>query len=271
MSSVASIQIIKKIEVHPNADKLEIASILGYKCVVRKGEYKEGDMIIYIEVDALLPLEPRFEFVGNLKKSEDGKEGYLIKPIKLRGEISFGLIMPLSLLNISEYLDLEEGVDVSELLNIVHYQKPVPANMVGKMRGGFPSFLRKTDETRVHSEPKLLESLLGSSYYITEKVDGCLDENTVLETTKGFKTIKEICEKGLTYKVKGYDLNKKQECFTEVTNHFVHNRDLVWYEILLENGLTLKVTENHKIYLPNIDCWREAKNLIEGDSVLVSY
>ena len=74
---LASIQKIMKIEKHENADTLEIVRVLGWQCIVKKGEFKEGDLIVYFEVDSVLPELPQFEFLKDKK--------YRIKTIKLRG------------------------------------------------------------------------------------------------------------------------------------------------------------------------------------------
>ena len=69
---------------------------------------------------------------------------------------------------------IEEGVDVTDLLGIVKYEPPIPAELSGKVKGNFPSFLRKTDEERVQNLTKEYEQYIQSDqkFYITEKLDG---------------------------------------------------------------------------------------------------
>jgi RNA ligase (TIGR02306 family) len=195
MSKPASIQKIIKIEKHPNADKLEIATVLGWRTIVKKDEFKENDLIIYIEVDSVLPKLPQYEFIKNIKKSEDGKEMYYIRNIKLRGELSQGLILPLSSLDLKTYqedgriyygaktgelssegiplyLDLDEGIEVSSLLGIEHYEKKIHGSLSGVAKGGFPAFLIKTDEERIQNIPYKLKELKDTPYYISVKCDG---------------------------------------------------------------------------------------------------
>jgi RNA ligase (TIGR02306 family) len=101
-----------------------------------------------------------------------------LKTIKLRGQISQGLILPYSVIPIAQFAtaaDLPEGMDVSEMLGIVKYEPPIPARLAGKIKGSFPSFLRKTDEERIQNlEKEYTEWGLSSKhqFYATEKLDG---------------------------------------------------------------------------------------------------
>src|ERR1035438_1568233 len=101
---LASVQRIVKIEVIPNADKIDVATILGYKAVVEKGLYHADELVIYAECDSFLPIREEFSFLekGGARKKMliDGqeREGYRVKIQKLRGQISMGLVFPLSIL-----------------------------------------------------------------------------------------------------------------------------------------------------------------------------
>lgn len=183
MSKSATIQRIIKLEPIPGADRIEKATVLGWEVVVQKGLYKEEDLIIYIEIDSLLPQEDKYDFIQNTRTDENGKDWYYVKTIKLRKQISQGLILPLNTLTEEAVESLHKadeklknngltGVDVSEALGIIHYEKPVPADLRGQVKGNFPGFLRKTDEERIQSNPSLLEELKDSHYYITVKLDG---------------------------------------------------------------------------------------------------
>lgn len=171
---LASIQKIKSIEPIANADKLELARILGWMCVVEKGKFKAGDWCVYCEIDSFLPIKPEFEFLrkGCYRKFTDGREGFRIKTIKLRGQISQGLILPLSLLPKDKEFALREGEEVTDALGILLYQPPIPTCLMGKIKGTFPSFMPKTDETRVQVLQDVLTRYKGIKCYYTEKVDG---------------------------------------------------------------------------------------------------
>jgi RNA ligase (TIGR02306 family) len=162
MRQLASIQKIKKLEPIPNADAIVKATVLGWQLVVKKDEFKEGDLCVYVEIDSLLPDKPVFEFMK--------PRGMRVRTVRLRGQISQGICFPLSMLPAAVLI--EEGMDVTDILEIEKYEPPVPANLAGIMKGGFPSFIPKTDETRVQVLQELLDKMANEVCYVTEKLDG---------------------------------------------------------------------------------------------------
>jgi RNA ligase (TIGR02306 family) len=168
---LASVQIIKDITEHTNSDNLALAQVLGWQVVVKRNEFKPGDKIVYFEIDSLLPEQPWCEFMKSCS--------YKVKTIKLRGELSQGLIMPLSILgedvNESKY---EEGQNLTDILGIVKYK--FDADEPITIKGGikvktetFPNhIIEKTDEPRIQSEPKFLSLFEGKPYYASLKYDG---------------------------------------------------------------------------------------------------
>lgn len=166
MRNLASTQKIKNLQLIEGADAIEKATVLGWQLVVKKGEFKIGDMCIYCEIDSVMPDNSDFEFLK--------PRGMRIKTVRLRGQISQGICFPFSLAE--KYgVSLEnifEGQDVTSLLGIIKYEPPIPANLSGEVKGGFPSFIPKTDETRVQVLQPLLDKYKGTDCYITEKLDG---------------------------------------------------------------------------------------------------
>lgn len=176
MRTLASIQRITNLAPINGADKIEVANVLGWHVVVKKGEFQAGELCIYVEIDSLLPIRQEFSFLqsGGIRNMiVDGKtvSGYRLKTIKLRGQISQGICFPLSILPQVD-IGQNEGNDVTELLGIIKYEIPVPAQLVGKMRGNFPGFLPKTDETRIQAYPDVLMRCQDIPFYVTEKLDG---------------------------------------------------------------------------------------------------
>ncbi len=162
MRNLASIQKIKALEPIEGADAIEIARVLGWQLVVKKGEFKIGDLMVYVEIDSLMPDIPAFEFLKS--------RGMRIKTIKLRGQISQGICFNLSILP-SDF-EISEGVDCTDTLGIIKYEPPIPACLNGVAKGKFPSFIPKTDETRVQVLQNILDKYKGEKCVISEKVDG---------------------------------------------------------------------------------------------------
>jgi RNA ligase (TIGR02306 family) len=103
------------------------------------------------------------------------REGFRLKTIKLRGQVSQGLILPIRELQLANKDLLAEGMEVTKELDIVKYEPPIPAELAGKVKGLFPSFIPKTDEERVQNltaEFDEWKNLPSGSFYTTEKLDG---------------------------------------------------------------------------------------------------
>lgn len=162
MRKLASIQKVIALEPIEGADAIEKVKILGWELVVKKGEFKTGELCIYCEIDSLLPEKAEFEFLR--------LRNFRIRTIKLRGQISQGICFPLNVL--PESFEIKEGTDCTEVLGIIKYEPPIPANLMGVMKGKFPSFIPKTDETRVQVLQELLDNYESETCCITEKLDG---------------------------------------------------------------------------------------------------
>jgi len=164
MRKMASIQRIVELNPIEGADNIEVATVLGWKCVVKKGDFKPGDLGVYIEIDSILPEKPEFEFMKDRR--------YRVKTIKLCKQVSQGLMFPISGITYVDLSKYEEESDVTEILEIKKYDQELPGNLRGKIAGNFPSFLKKTDETRIQSMPSFLKRHSGKMFYVTEKLDG---------------------------------------------------------------------------------------------------
>lgn len=163
---LASIELISEITLHPNADKLELAKVLGYTCIVEKGKFKVNDAVVLIQPDTVLPDKPWADFFK--------KRSSRVKALRLRGQWSFGIVMPLStvvdpLFFADQYGDAKDhvGVDIAHILGVTKYEAPVPQQLDAK--GLLPFGLNKTDEERwqnIHDLP------FGEPIVVTAKIDG---------------------------------------------------------------------------------------------------
>lgn len=157
MNFPATIQKIVKVAPHDNADSLDIATVKGYECIVKREQYKEGDLIVFIEPDSQLPDKKWAEFY----KAKSNR----VKAIKLRNRWSFGIIESIS--NVEYGGPIVEGLDISNVLGVTHWEPPQPQDLQAK--GGLPHGIVKTDEERFQS----LDSIpYGEICDVTLKIDG---------------------------------------------------------------------------------------------------
>ena len=174
MRKLATIRQIDAVRPIPDADAIECAVIGGWTAVVKKGEFKEGDLAVYCEIDSWIPhaLAP-FLSKGKEPRMFDGIAGERLRTMKLRGQLSQGLLLPMHVLT-NYGADLFEGYDVSETLGIVKYEAPIPAQLAGEVKGMFPGWIQKTDQERVQNLTEEFDHWLGEqhAWEVTEKLDG---------------------------------------------------------------------------------------------------
>ena len=190
---LASIQRIYKIEPIEGADRIELAYVLGWQCVVNKGQFNVGDLAVYFEIDSFLPIRPDFEFLRNssYKNTNIMGEGFRLKTQKFRGQVSQGLLLPIN--QFPEIpVDVELGEDITEILNIRKWKIEERVTTGGTIKGTLPYTVPHTDETRVQAAPELIQEFAGIDYYISTKMDGSshsisIDENGVHVTGHNYE------------------------------------------------------------------------------------
>lgn len=173
MRTMSSVQVIDKLTPIQNADNIETATVLGWEVVVKKGEFNEGDRVVYIEIDAWVPdsLAP-FLSKGKVPKEYNGILGTKLKTARIRGQLSQGLILPINVLTSSGEL----GIDVSDDLGIQIWEAP-PETKSGDTRGNFPRDLKKTDQERIQNcfeelREKVLAGEITDDWVMQEKLEG---------------------------------------------------------------------------------------------------
>lgn len=168
---LASIVKILDVKPIPNADAIEVAKVKGWEVVVKKNEYKPNDLAVYYEIDSFLPVRPEFEFLrkSSYKKLVNGEEGFRLSTVKLRGQLSQGLLTPVP----ASITNPVEDQDLTELLGIVKYEPAIPAQLAGEAVGNFPSFVPKTEEERIQNfSEDAVNLMLNKRCYVTEKLEG---------------------------------------------------------------------------------------------------
>jgi RNA ligase (TIGR02306 family) len=167
LTEIVQIEELAPIE---GADRIEKAKVLGWHVVVQKGLHKIGDNVIFIFPDTLVP--KKF-----LDPSCVKDEKVRLKTIRLRGQYSAGLILPLSDFQ-NSLGELSLGQDVGELIGVEKYEKVIPPQLAGTIKGNFPSIISKTDEDNYKSNPKAIAELFsddrfkGIELYLSVKYDG---------------------------------------------------------------------------------------------------
>lgn len=158
---LASIQSIADIRPIAGADRIEAATVLGYQTVIRKGEFRSGDLCVWHEPDTVTAEKPEYEFLR--------AQGFRLKVSRFKGQVSQGLALPLAVLPSNGYA---VGDDVTAIVGIRKYEKPLSPNLAGVAKGAFPSWMPKTDEPNLRSFPAALEEFTGCECVVTQKVDG---------------------------------------------------------------------------------------------------
>lgn len=208
---LASVQKILKLTPIDGADLIETATVLGWEIVVKKGEYNVGDLCTYIQIDTVVPDLPEYEFLR--------ERSFRVRTIKLRKQISQGLIVPLPIGN------WEVGDDVTEIIGVKKYEKQdnnperyekprIPKkwhkkwvylfkyNVLYKLfpkikkvsRSPFPKNLVSiTDEERIQNIPHILSQYAGKQFIVSYKLDG--SSITIIHSKILFKSKYRICSR----------------------------------------------------------------------------
>jgi RNA ligase (TIGR02306 family) len=196
MRELASVRRIDNIYPIEGADRIEVAMIGGWTVVVKKGEFSTGDLCIYCEIDSFIPhlIAPFLTKDGQKPKIFNGIEGQRLRTVKLRGQLSQGLLLPLSILGCHVR---QEGEGVSTELNIQKYEPPVDTSLAGEAKGNFPSEVPKTDQERVQNLTKALPTWhdAGLCFEVTEKLEG--SSCTIYLSKDG---VFEVCSRNLSLK-----------------------------------------------------------------------
>lgn len=258
MRKLAKIVKLDSVIPHPNADMLDISKWGGWQSITKRNEFKSGDLVVACEIDSWIPstIAP-FLSKGKEPRIYNGVLGERLRTVKLRGQISQGLLLPIEKLDdgcirlITSNMEQTGGrftftidADLDQFLNIQKWERAIPAQLAGIMKGSFPSWIRKTDQER------------------------CCDENTLLETDIGIRTIKEVCDVKYSGKVKSYNHLTKEVEYKRILNWSIGiKKPDDWLILKLKSGKEIVVTKNHKIFLTPENCYREAQHIKIGDIV----
>lgn len=177
MRKLATIRRVSEVLPIPGADAIECAVIDGWKVVVQRGEYAVGDLVVYCEVDSWIPHElAPFLSRGNPPREFNGVLGERLRTIKLRGQLSQGLVLSISVIPTLPFAGADtpedEGYDVSEMLGIQKWEPYVSEGNQQAAVNNWPSEIPKTDEERIQNLTREWDELRGLYYEVTEKLEG---------------------------------------------------------------------------------------------------
>jgi RNA ligase (TIGR02306 family) len=175
LATIRRIQEVKPIE---GADMIEAVRVDNWWVIAKKGEYPVGVLAVYCEIDSFIPnsLAPFLTKPGHFPKEFRGVQGERLKTIKLKGQVSQGLLLPLSVafeLSPSTEVDILSA-DVTEGLGVLKWEPPQEF-MAANAKGTFPSFIPKTDQERIQNiSQSQFQNWIdeGELFEISEKVDG---------------------------------------------------------------------------------------------------
>ena len=175
---LATIRKIAEIKPIEKADAIEAVRVDGWWVVAKKGEFQVNSLALYLEVDSWVPTElaPFLTKPGHEPKEFEGVKGERLRTIKLRGQLSQGLLLSVEhCISVAGCTSaIQEGDDWTDHLGILKYEKPIPAQLAGMVEGDFPSFIPKTDQPRIQNCTYQFEEWKEQchEWEITEKLDG---------------------------------------------------------------------------------------------------
>ena len=192
MRKLATVRRIDEIRPIEGADAIEAAVLGGWTVVAKKGEFKAGDLAVYLEIDSFVPTElaPFLTKPGHFPKEFNGVKGERLRTVKLRGQVSQGLLIP-------AMGTFPEGTDMTEALGIQKWEAPVPAQLAGQVRGNFPGFISKTDQERIQNltaELREWQDNQAFTWEVSEKLDGSSMTVYVRDEDEG------VCSRNLSLK-----------------------------------------------------------------------
>jgi len=164
---LATIRKISEVRSIPEADKICAYGVDGWFVVDTVDKYSVGDLVVFLEVDSFVPTEiAPFLSKGKEPREFEGIKGERLRTVKLRGQISQGLLLPVN----QKWWN--EGDDVTEYFGIIKWERPMNAQLAGMARGNFPALVPKTDQERIQNLTRSFEQYQQDTWSITEKLDG---------------------------------------------------------------------------------------------------
>lgn len=170
MRKLATVRQVTKVTPIEGADLIELVNVGGWSVVCKRGDFHVGEIALYLEIDSFVP-QSLAPFLSDKPKTYLGTIGNRLKTKRLRGVLSQGLLLPMQdVLKKTPGCSFLLGDDLTDTLGIKLWERPIPAQLSGQMKGSFPYFIPKTDQERIQNLD--YSKLQDDTYYVTEKLDG---------------------------------------------------------------------------------------------------
>lgn len=206
LAVISKIQSITPIE---GKDRIVLAKVENYDTIVQKDDFKVGDVVIYVLYDAILPVKPEYEFLRKRCYSEKWK-GFRIRPMKMGGVVSEGLVLPMSSLPAGKKYKLGQVVTDDLEIRLYDPESQLESSSKksnwfldimmkyswfrklynkyfrkSKTKGGYPSWVDKSDEENIEKIWDKIKEHPDTEYIVTEKMEG--QAGSFVYDKKGFK------------------------------------------------------------------------------------
>lgn len=179
---LVTLQQIKAVSPIPDADAIETVSFehIGWQCVAKKGEFKPGDKCVYFEIDSFLPVEEKYEFLraSSFRTMYTGQDGFKLRSLTMRGQLSQGLALHLSLF--PGFEEKEIGEDLTEATGVIKWEQDPGAY---EILGDFPGIVEKSDQIRIQVLLDYFERYRDVEFEESMKLDG---ESATLFNYEGY-------------------------------------------------------------------------------------
>lgn len=265
----------------PKVTNIQLAECCGCNIIVSKDNYENQLGLFFPEGGCL---NKDFALINKLyRKHPDTGEllgGYFeenlrIKSIKLMNEQSDGFWCPIEYLqNYVGNFDVKEGQTFSS-----YNGKEVCSKYFTPQTNGIRERNQQIKKARIPStfkehfdtEAFIKANIpIGAKLIITEKMEGCVDGSTLIDTLEyGILRIDKIVKEKLFVHIKSFDFETNEIVYSMIEEHFFKPNDLDWYEIELENGISLIITGNNPVWMPKYNCYRRTEELKDGDILLI--
>lgn len=234
---------VTKVEPAPNSDRLDLVHVGGWQIVGGRNEIKQGDKVVFAEIDSMLPIEhDGFNTLPDWAKNqsrvgEHGVKRYLVRTAKIRGNLSQGIVFPVSLFPNLEGVAV--GTDVTRKLGVTKFEPPASGPNMTTI-GGFPeNYAMKSDAERVQNLERILPELAKHKWAVTEKLDGT--SITVLNIGG------EFCVAGRSYML---DTSSLPEIFDKISEEVMGELPEGW---ALQGELLGPAIQNNRLNLKQLD------------------